>query len=94
MDRQPSKQLHSRGVDWAWLLAPANGGPGESPGRAAAAERAKQRSADKARLKTSKKPQKNLAISNQQVQKKKISNRRSPHDGSGNTQRWEIFNNQ
>ena len=56
MDRQPPEQLHSRGVDWTWLLAPANGGPGESPGRAEAVERAKQRSADKARLKTSKKP--------------------------------------
>ena len=56
MDRQPPEQLHSRGVNWAWLLAPANGGPGESPGRAEAVERAKQRSADKARLKTSTKP--------------------------------------
>ena len=56
MDRQPPEQLHSRGVDWAWLLAPAQGGPGESPGRAEAVERAKQRSASKARLKTSKKP--------------------------------------
>ena len=56
MDRQPTEQLHSRGVNWAWLLAPANGGPGESPGRAEAVERAKQRSADKARLKTSTKP--------------------------------------
>jgi len=55
MDRQPTEQLHSRGVDWTWLLAPANGGPGESPGRAEAVKRAKQRSADKARLKTSKK---------------------------------------
>ena len=56
MDRQPPEQLHSRGANWTWLLAPANGGPGESPGRAEAVERAKQRSADKARLKTSKKP--------------------------------------
>ena len=56
MDRQPTEQLHSRGANWAWLLAPANGGPGESPGRAEAVERAKRRSADKARLKTSKKP--------------------------------------
>ena len=56
MDCQPPEQLHSRGVDWAWLLAPAQGGPGESPGRAEAVERAKQRSADKAQLKTSKKP--------------------------------------
>ena len=56
MDRQPPEQLHSQGVDWAWLLAPAQGGPGESPGRAEAVERAKQRSADKARLKTPKKP--------------------------------------
>ena len=56
MDRQPPEQLHSRGADWAWLLAPANGGPGESPGRAEAVKRAKQRSADKARLKTPKKP--------------------------------------
>ena len=55
MDRQPTEQLHPRGVDWTWLLAPANGGPGESPGRAEAVERAKQRSADKAQLKTSKK---------------------------------------
>ena len=55
MDRQPPEQLHSRGVGWTWLLAPANGGPGESPGRAEAVKRAKQRSADKARLKTSKK---------------------------------------
>ena len=56
MDRQPPEQLHSRGANWTWLLAPANGGPGESPGRAEAVERAKQRSADKARLKTSTKP--------------------------------------
>ena len=55
MDRQPTEQLHSRGADWTWLLAPANGGPGESPGRAEAVERAKQRSADKERLKASKK---------------------------------------
>ena len=56
MDRQPPEQLRSRGADWTWLLAPANGGPGESPGRAEAVERAKQRSAHKAQLKTSKKP--------------------------------------
>jgi len=57
MDRQPPEQLHSRRADWTWLLAPANGGPGESPGRAEAVKRAKQRSADRARarLKTSKK---------------------------------------
>ena len=55
MDRQPPEQLHSRRADWTWLLAPANGGPGESPGRAEAVERAKQRSADKERLKASKK---------------------------------------
>ena len=55
MDRQPPEQLHSRRADWTWLLAPANGGPGESPGRAEAVKRAKQRSADKERLKASKK---------------------------------------
>ena len=48
MDRQPPEQLHSRRADWTWLLAPANGGPGESPGRAEAVERAKQRSANRA----------------------------------------------
>ena len=48
MDRQPTEQLHQGHLDWARLLAPANGGPGESPGRAEAVERAKQRSADRA----------------------------------------------
>ena len=48
MDCQPTQQLHQGHLDWAWLLAPAQGGPGESPGRAEAVERAKQRSANRA----------------------------------------------
>ena len=51
----PNSFIHEELTGPGYLPQP-NGGPGESPGRAEAVERAKQRSADKARLKTSKKP--------------------------------------
>ena len=48
MDLEPSKQLHPRRLTWAEILDPTRGGPGESPGRDQAVERAKRRSADRA----------------------------------------------
>ena len=55
---EPTDRLCQGCLDWARLLNPRAGGPGEPPGRPAAVERARRRSADKARsrLKTSKKP--------------------------------------
>ena len=57
MDSQPTSGLSQGHADWAELLDPRRGGPGESPGRAAAVERAKRRSADRARARV--KPPKN-----------------------------------
>ena len=46
------------GLHWAELLKPENGGPGESPGRAEAIERAKARSQERAAAKLVKKKKK------------------------------------